>query len=187
MATTTPQTSADRSRQQGSKKSSNGRRSTFNSDYASNNGTRTLYFDSQDAAHFEKWRLAMVSETTTRYGKLANLFITNQYPPEDPLPTAPTFALTDDNDPGGIQREYIKQLISNKVRDDSQNKKDKPSLFGFILQRLSTASLTQVQRRVIEIVDADREENNLPAQSSKATWSSFLAHADPLDLWTAIR
>ena len=96
-----------------------------------------LHFESSDPAHFEKWRQAVTTEASKLFGKLSNIFITNQYPEETPLPEAPDEPLNDENDPGAIQREYIKQLISDKVRDDRKTREDKPKLFGFLINKLS--------------------------------------------------
>ena len=112
---------------------------------------RMLYFTSNDSSHFEKWRQGIIAETQKLFGNLSSIFIVDRYPDEIPLPTAPNHPLNDDTDPSGIQREYIRQQIADKVKEDRKLKSDKPKLFGFLMQRLSQDSLTQVHRRHLEI------------------------------------
>ena len=116
---------------------------------------KILYFNSNDSSHFEKWRQGIIAETTKLFGNLSSIFIIDAYPDDIPLPEAPDQPLNDDTDPGGIQREYIRQQIADKVKEDRKMKSDKPKLFGFLLQRLSQDSLTQVHRRHLEIYYAD--------------------------------
>ena len=151
--------------------------------------TKTLYFTSTDSAHFQKWRQFMINETFRIYGKLSCIFNTDEYPEPIPLPEAPIEPFNDANDPGGIQREYIKQLVADKIQDDRQLRKDKPKLFGFILEHLSPASLTQVQRRVVEnqLEDNAEDPDPDPDLDSRAIWKTFLADADPLYLWQVIK
>ena len=92
----------------------------------------------------------MVSESQKTYGKLANIFILGKYPTKLQLPPPPAQPWNDENDPGAIQREYIKQkVIAVRIEEDNL-RLEKSKLFGFIKQHLSTASLTQVKRHVIQ-------------------------------------
>ena len=153
--------------------------------------SKILYFNSNDSSHFEKWRQGLITESQKLYGDLSSIFITDKYPEEIPLPTAPNQPLSDDTDPGGIQREYIRQQIANKVKEDQKLKSDKTKLFGFLLQRLSQDSITAVQRRQLELyyqnVDGNPDEADLQDATSKEIWDAFLQSANPLFLWNAIK
>jgi len=94
----------------------------------------------------------MISETQKTYGRLSNIFINGKYPPQAPLPPAPALPFTDENDPGGIQRELLKQRVSDKVKLDAKVEELKPKLYGFIKQHLSRSSMTQIKRHVVEKV-----------------------------------
>ena len=117
-----------------SKNRSRAQKAGFNND---NNATPTsmpLYFDSKDPSHFEKWRRYMVTETSKTYGRLSTIFINDSYPPETPLPAIPNETYSEKNDPGGIKRELLKQIIADKVKKDSLINDNKPKLFGSIFR-----------------------------------------------------
>ena len=112
--------------------------------------TRTLKFDSTDSAHLEKWRLYMLTETQKLYGKISTIFINQKYPAPTPLPNSPEAPWTDATDPGGIQREYLKQKVSLVLKEEEKIKDLKKKMYGYIKDHLSTASMTQVKRHVIQ-------------------------------------
>ena len=155
------------------------------------NAPKMLYFNSNDSSHFEKWKQGIITDTQKQFGKLSSIFLIDKFPDAIPLPTAPEHPLNDDTDPGGIQREYIRQQIADKVKEDRKLESDKPKLFGFLMQRLSQASVTQVHRRHLEIYYADivgdPDEDDLQDVTSKELWDAFLQQADPLRLWEAIK
>ena len=152
---------------------------------------KILFFNSNDSSHFEKWRQGIIEDSTKLFGNLSSIFIVDAYPNDIPLPDPPDQPLNDDTDPGGIQREYIRQQIADKVKEDRKIKTDKPKLFGFLLQRLSQASKTQVQRRFIELyydhVADNPDDEDLQDTTSKELWDAFLQQADPLQLWESIK
>jgi len=152
---------------------------------------KILYFNAGDPSHYEKWRALLIQDTGKIFGELHTIFITNRLPIETPLPEPPNEPYDDMNDPGGIQREYIKQLISDKVKEDRKMKTDKPKLFSYLLSRISQPSLLQVQRRVVELTLEAQEQlhddNGPEAETTYSIWNDFLAIADPVHLWDLIR
>jgi hypothetical protein len=124
----------------------------------------------------------MYSDTSKIYGDLATIFLTDQYPPPlVPEPEAPDEILDNTTDPSGIKRETLKQAIALKLKTDLEEKQNRKKLFGFIYSRLSTSSITQVQRRIVETVIQDT------TMVRSIIWNTFMALQEPLQLWKAIK
>ena len=127
-----------------------------------------LNYDSKDTAHLEKWRRYMISETNKQYGRLSTIFINDKYPPKPSLPSQPDAPWNDRNDPGGIEREALKQAVQNKFKTELKWDEDKPKLFGYMLQCLSQSSLMVVQRRAFEMSLLKLKHRKLRPRVTKA-------------------
>jgi hypothetical protein len=173
----------------------------------------TLYFESKDPSHLEKWRLTMVTKSQQKYGKLSNIFISRVYPPPitlcgSLLPPAPETPWNDTNDPYSVKRECQKAAIQMKVKKESKIDDDKPLLYGFIKDHLSPPSLTQVKRFVVQKVadlsdtahQDDVDKRSCPElaricvliidrgnhRTATNIWEEFECEGSPLALWEAI-
>ena len=149
---------------------------------------KKLHFTYQDASHLEKWKRHMITTTGQTFGDLSsNIFILDEYPPPLPRPEQPDEPWDDNNDPGGIEREFLRRKIDDIMLEERRLRIDKPKLFKVILQSLSDASITQVKQRVIE--DAQQLPMNINEDllDSRAIWDRFVARGDPLELWLVIK
>ena len=156
----------------------------------------------------------MIAETQKEYGKLSSIFVNGRYPPAELLPPAPEQPWTDENDPGSIQRELMKQRVAYKVRQDGKIEELKPSLYGMIKKHLSQSSMTQVKRHIVQEQARDdavpyqgqapndndevqsevtndandgEDEPTFVSVTARNIWDDFEVAADPLKLWKAIK
>lgn len=111
----------------------------------------------------------METDAGQKYGKLSSIFITDSYPAPTPLPKVEKH-LDDTSDPGGIERQYLKELVSAKVREDLELRSNKPKLFALMLNAMSMESTVQVKRRVTKdaLDDYDRDYNEEMAKLEEA-------------------
>ena len=130
---------------------------------------KVLQFHNPEATHLERWRAHMETDAGQKYGKLSSIFITDSYPAPTPLPKVEK-PLDDTSDPGGIERQYLKELVSAKVREDLELRSNKPKLFALMLNSMSMESTVQVKRRVTKdaLDDYDRNYNEEIAKLEEA-------------------
>ena len=99
------------------------------------------------AIKYLQWRKAIGNKCSALYGELGKIFITLEDVQVQEI--IPDLTLNDANDPGGYQREEIKQDIKARRAKLLRFEQDKPKIFALIWNQLSVQSERAVERDIV--------------------------------------
>jgi hypothetical protein len=114
-------------------------------------GKFKLSYNNSDPAQLTLWTRAIQEHVGQELGSISRIFLDNKYPEPKTVIRDEFIVYSNDNDPSGVKRESRSIKLRAKAKEESTLEDNKSRLFHTITSWLSTESMIQVERHVVEL------------------------------------